>query len=149
MSEFLVDQWVDKFQLDQRLAADCHVVGELALSRVLLMDDSRYPWLILVPKRPEITEVFQLSESDQHNLWREVTSVGEMLMKLSGGDKLNIGALGNMVPQLHVHVIAREKGDAAWPGPVWGVGERQAYTDDSRDQRFLELRNSFGEFLTQ
>ncbi len=120
------------FALHPRLAADCHALGELPLCRVLLMDDARYPWLILVPRRPDITEIYQLDAADRAALWAETNAAGEALMRLTGADKLNIAALGNQVPQLHMHLIARRRDDDAWPGPVWGVGEPQPYDDADR-----------------
>jgi diadenosine tetraphosphate (Ap4A) HIT family hydrolase len=115
------------FQLDSRLAADTIPLGRLALSRVLLMDDARYPWLILVPERPELAEIIELPEPDRIVLMREIAAVSEVLKALYAPDKLNVGALGNKVRQLHVHVLARFASDAAWPGPVWGVGEALPY----------------------
>jgi diadenosine tetraphosphate (Ap4A) HIT family hydrolase len=115
------------FQLDSRLAADTIPLGRLALSRVLLMDDARYPWLILVPERPELAEIIELPEPDRIVLMREIAAVSEVLKALYAPDKLNVGALGNKVRQLHVHVLARFASDAAWPGPVWGVGEAASY----------------------
>ena len=115
------------FTLHPQLAADCITVTDLPLCRVLLLNDSRFPWLVLVPRRANITEAYQLNADEQTVLWQEVTGCGEALMGHHGGDKLNIGALGNIVPQLHVHVIVRFQNDAAWPGPVWGVGKAEAH----------------------
>jgi diadenosine tetraphosphate (Ap4A) HIT family hydrolase len=115
------------FQLDARLAADTHFVGELELSRVLLMNDARFPWLILVPRRAGLREIIELARDDQHLLLDEINAVAHVLHALHKPVKLNIAALGNMVAQLHVHVIARFTQDAAWPRPVWGVGTSQAY----------------------
>ena len=115
------------FALDPRLDADTYPLGRLALSRLLLMNDARYPWLILVPERADLAEIIDLSETEQILLMREITLASQVLRKLFDPDKLNIGALGNRVRQLHVHVLARFVSDAAWPGPVWGVGEAQAY----------------------
>lgn len=117
------------FELDPRLAADCLPVGDLPLCRVLLMNDARFPWLVLVPRQAERVEVDDLDEADQARLWREVVATGAVLKDLTGGQKLNIAALGNQVRQLHVHVIARQVGDAAWPGPVWGQGQAESYPD--------------------
>jgi diadenosine tetraphosphate (Ap4A) HIT family hydrolase len=115
------------FQLDPRLDADTIPLGRLTLSRVLLMNDARYPWLILVPERPDVTEIIDLSVADRVTLLHEVSAASEVLRSLYQPDKLNVGALGNRVRQLHVHVLARYQSDAAWPGPVWGVGEAQPY----------------------
>ena len=120
------------FALDPRLAADTHALLELPLSRALLMDDMRFPWIILVPRVAGLRELTELPRDDQHALLDEINRAAHVLHAIAKPDKLNIGALGNVVPQLHVHVIARHVGDAAWPRPVWGVGERVPYTDDER-----------------
>lgn len=132
----------DGFALHPRLASDTTPVVELALSRVLLMDDARFPWLILVPMRPDLREIYDLSAGDQATLWQEVSRVGEMLMRETGGDKLNVAALGNQVPQLHVHVIARRTDDPAWPGPVWGAGQAEARDQRVRDAIVRSLREA-------
>jgi len=128
------------FTLDPRLAADTHLIGEFELSRVLLMDDARFAWLILVPRRAHLRELIELPREDQHVLLDEINRCAHVLHALRRPDKLNIAALGNMVPQLHVHVIARHVGDAAWPRPVWGVGERVPYAPDARAARLAALR---------
>ncbi|MFM9864475.1 MAG: HIT domain-containing protein [Micropepsaceae bacterium] len=115
------------FALDPRLAGDTVWVCDWTLSSVLLMDDRRYPWLVLVPRRPNLVEPFDLSPGDQERLWREVGHAGALLKRTTGSAKINIGALGNIVSQLHVHVIARTEGDAAWPGPVWGKGSAERF----------------------
>ncbi len=120
------------FVLDSRLAADTHVVGELPLSRLLLMDDARFPWLILVPRIAGARELIDLDEADRHTLLGELSDVGRVLETLLRPDKLNIAALGNVVPQLHVHLIARYTQDAAWPKPVWGHATPVAYADGAR-----------------
>ncbi|MBY5926356.1 MULTISPECIES: HIT family protein [unclassified Halomonas] len=119
------------FVIDPRLVADTYPVTELPLCQLRLMDDARYPWLVLIPRRANVTEVFDLSEADQQQLWREATRLGQALKTHAGGDKLNIASLGNMVAQLHVHVIVRREGDTAWPGPVWGHSQAIAYDKDS------------------
>ncbi|MBX3692612.1 HIT domain-containing protein [Dokdonella sp.] len=121
----------DAFTLDPRLAGDTHVVADLALSRVLLMDDARWPWLILVPRRAGLRELLDLDLDAQQLLLDEIHRAGRALQRLHAVDKLNIAALGNVVAQLHVHVIARQVGDAAWPQPVWGRGEREPYSADT------------------
>lgn len=128
------------FALDPRLVADTHVIGELPLCRLLLMDDARYPWLILVPRIAGARELIDLDESDQRSLLAELAGVGRALEALLGPDKLNIAALGNVVPQLHVHVIARHTRDAAWPRPVWNVGERDPYAPDALQRRLAAMR---------
>jgi len=129
------------FELDSRLAADTFLVGETPLSQALLMNDARYPWLILVPRRSDITEPFELSEADQAQLWQESMRLGEVMKARFAADKLNIAALGNQVAQLHVHHIARFHTDEAWPGPVWGVGSAVPYSDAARDALIGELRS--------
>jgi diadenosine tetraphosphate (Ap4A) HIT family hydrolase len=121
------------FQLHERLAADTVQVCDLAVSRVLLMNDGRYPWLILVPQRANAVELFDLSESDRTLLMREIAHCSEVLKSSTGAQKINVGALGNLVPQLHIHIVARNPGDAAWPGPVWGFGKAEAYAPAARD----------------
>lgn len=132
------------FALHPQLAADTIEVGSVGLCSVLLMNDSQYPWLILVPQRPDIREVYDLSPSDQSLLWQEVSHCGQGLMDLHRGFKLNIGALGNMVPQLHIHVIARQTDDPAWPGPVWGVKPAVAYSEDDLAGYLPQLRELLG-----
>ncbi|UPG96104.1 HIT domain-containing protein [Luteibacter aegosomatissinici] len=117
------------FELDARLAGDTVVVGDLPLCRVLLMRDQRFAWLVLVPRHAGLVEVADLAEADRAALWREVDQAGAALRTVAPCDKLNIGALGNIVRQLHVHVVARVEGDAAWPGPVWGSGKAEPYAD--------------------
>lgn len=117
------------FLLDPRLAGDCHVVADLELCRLLLMDDSRYPWLILVPRLPGLRELADLDRGRQHRLLDEIAVATRALEVFGPFHKLNIGALGNVVEQLHVHVIARRIGDAAWPAPVWGKGQAALYAD--------------------
>jgi len=130
-----------EFELDPRLAADTFLVGETPLCLLLLMNDARYPWLILVPRRGDITEPFELGEADQAQLWQESMRLGEAMKAHFAADKLNIAALGNQVAQLHVHHIARFHVDAAWPGPVWGVGSAVPYGDAARDALVGELRS--------
>ena len=131
----------DRFELDPRLAADTFVVGETPLSQVLLMNDARYPWLILVPRRSDVTEPFELSEVDQAQLWQESMRLGEAMKAHFSADKLNIAALGNQVAQLHVHHIARFHEDDAWPGPVWGIGSAVPYRDTALDALIGKLRS--------
>ena len=128
------------FELDARLAADTHAVGELELSRVLLMDDARFPWLILVPRRAGMRELIDLPRDEQHVLLDEIDRCATVLRDLEQPDKLNVAALGNVVAQLHVHVIARTRQDAAWPRPVWGIGARIAYDDSALQLRLSNLR---------
>jgi diadenosine tetraphosphate (Ap4A) HIT family hydrolase len=115
------------FSLDPRLAADTMPVGDLPLSTVLLLDDSRFPWLVLVPKRSGLSELTDLSDEDGAALMGEIRVATRVMLELAKPDKVNVGALGNVVAQLHVHVVGRFRSDPAWPGPVWGFGERAPY----------------------
>jgi diadenosine tetraphosphate (Ap4A) HIT family hydrolase len=136
-----------RFALDARLIADTHAIGELPLSQLLLMDDARFPWLILVPRIAGARELIDLDERDQQSLLAEINLVGRALETLLNPNKLNVAALGNVVPQLHVHVIARFTGDAAWPQPVWGRGERLAYAETELAARIAQLRTALGAAL--
>ena len=131
----------DQFELDPRLAADTFLVGATSLSQVLLMNDARYPWLILVPRQGDITEPFELSEADQAQLWEESMRLGQAIKAHFAADKINIAALGNQVAQLHVHHIVRFHVDAAWPGPVWGVGSAVAYEQAAAERLMEDLRS--------
>ncbi|SCW60690.1 HIT domain-containing protein [Ancylobacter rudongensis] len=116
------------FVLDPRLEGDSFPVIDLPLATVRLMDDARFPWAILVPRRPRLAELIDLDNEARATLWGEIDAVSRALKALTACDKLNVAALGNMVRQLHIHVIARFERDAAWPGAVWGAGgERQSY----------------------
>jgi len=113
--------------LHPQLEKDCFVVGQLPLCTLLLLNDANYPWFILVPQREGITEIHQLSDEDQQQLMRESSQLAAVIEKEFNADKINIAALGNMVPQLHVHHIVRYKTDPAWPAPVWGKVEAIPY----------------------
>jgi len=128
------------FALDPRLQNDTQHVASLALCEVLLMDDTRFPWLVLVPRRDGMSEICDLSPDEQTQLWREVTQASQVLRTLAPFDKLNLGALGNIVRQLHVHVVGRREGDAAWPGPVWGSGAAVRYEEPARAALHERLR---------
>jgi len=117
-------------QLDERLKQDCHLLGSFELCSLLLLDDSNYPWFILVPMREQITEIHQLTENDQQQLLKESMNFSRCLEDVFQPDKLNIAALGNVVPQLHIHHIARYKNDPCWPAPVWGAVEAIPYDED-------------------
>ncbi|HST28423.1 MAG TPA: HIT domain-containing protein [Rudaea sp.] len=130
------------FILDPRLAGDTHRVGDLDLSRVLLMDDARFPWLILVPRRANLRELIDLDVAHQQRLLAEIDRCARVLHALEKPEKLNIAALGNVVAQLHVHVIARRANDAAWPRPVWGFGEREPYAPIELHDRLDALRGA-------
>jgi diadenosine tetraphosphate (Ap4A) HIT family hydrolase len=115
------------FQLHPRLQQDCLVLGRLELCRVLLMNDSSYPWLILVPERSEVREIFELTDADQMQLIRESSLLAAHLQFTFDPDKLNVAAIGNIVPQLHLHHVVRYRTDPAWPAPVWGQRPPKPY----------------------
>lgn len=115
----------EAFDLDPRLAAETVLVTRWPVCRVLLQDDARFAWLILVPQRAGLSELYELEPDDRMQLTREIDAAARALKEETGALKINVGALGNIVRQLHVHVIARREGDAAWPGPVWGKGTRE------------------------
>ena len=131
---------MSEFTLDSRLAADTHVIGELGLCRALLMDDARFPWLVLVPRRADLRELLDLARADQHELLDEINRCAQALRTLDKPDKLNIAALGNVVAQLHVHVIGRRTTGAAWPRPVWNGVEREPHAADALQRRLAALR---------
>jgi diadenosine tetraphosphate (Ap4A) HIT family hydrolase len=118
------------FQLDERIVRDSDLLTKIGLCELRLMKDSRWPWLMLVPQRPGACEIFDLTPLDQTMLTFETTLVAEALKTVTGATKINVAALGNIVRQLHVHVIARSEGDANWPGPVWGFGTAEPRTAD-------------------
>lgn len=118
------------FALDSRLQQDTVWLGDYPLCSLLLMNDAQYPWFILVPRREDVSELFQLDAADQLQLWRETTALAEVLKDCFAADKMNVATLGNMVSQLHMHVIVRRCEDAAWPAPVWGKHPAQAYTPE-------------------
>ena len=138
MDSGLTKDW----SLHSQLAQDTIPIGDLPLTRALLTNDANYPWLILVPRLPGLVELIDLEENAQVQLLGEIAATARALKNMTQCDKLNIAALGNQVPQLHVHVIARRHGDAAWPKPVWGVKPPLAY-EKGQLHAFLEsLRQS-------
>ncbi|WP_028634593.1 HIT domain-containing protein [Pseudomonas parafulva] len=118
------------FVLDSRLQLDTVVLGDFELCQLLLSKDANYPWFILVPKRPGVSELFDLDAAEQHQLWQETTQLAVALKASYGADKMNVATLGNVVSQLHMHVIVRMQGDAAWPAPVWGKCPAVSYSDE-------------------
>ena len=116
------------FVLDSRLQQDTVWVGDYPLCSLLLMNDAQYPWFILVPRREDVSELFQLDGADQLQLWQETNGLAEVLKDCFAADKMNVATLGNVVSQLHMHVIVRRREDAAWPAPVWGRHPAQPYT---------------------
>lgn len=130
------------FSLDPTLAGDTLAVCDLPLSAVRLMNDQRFPWLILVPRRVGASEIIDLEPADRFRLSDEVAVVSRILANLTHPKKLNVAAIGNIVSQLHVHIVARQENDAAWPRPVWGVGEAQVYADDVASRFIANLRGA-------
>ncbi len=137
------------FALHPQLALDATPVGDLALSRVLLMNDANYPWLILVPQRAGAVEIIDLADDEQVQLMRDIAQASRALKAAAPCDKLNVAAIGNVVPQLHVHVVARRRDDAAWPKPVWGAAPAVPYAPAARDALMARLRDAFGAALTR
>jgi diadenosine tetraphosphate (Ap4A) HIT family hydrolase len=129
------------WSLHPQLAKDTVPLGDLALTRVLLANDANYPWLILVPRLPALSEIIDLEQSEQVQLVAEIDAAARALKTVTACDKLNIAALGNQVAQLHVHVIARRKSDAAWPNPVWGAAPPVPYDPAARDRLIDALRH--------
>ena len=130
-------------QLHERLKKDCHLLGNFELCSLLLLDDTNFPWFILVPMREQVTEIHQLTENDQQQLLKESMNFSRCLEDVFQPDKLNIAALGNVVPQLHIHHIARYKNDACWPAPVWGAVKAIPYDEDRLAEITAKLKGWF------
>jgi diadenosine tetraphosphate (Ap4A) HIT family hydrolase len=130
------------FELDPRLEGDSVPLIWLGLCELRLMNDQRWPWLVLVPQRPGITELHDLTPLDQAMLTFETNMVAQGLKRATGCTKINSGALGNIVRQLHVHVVARSEGDPGWPGPVWGFGPREPYKKHTMHALIDKIRNA-------
>lgn len=131
------------FNLDERFVRDSEFVISLGLCQLRLQNDSRWPWLVMIPQRNDLSEVFELSPLDQTMLTFEMNLVAKALKEVTGADKMNVGALGNIVRQLHVHVIARNEGDANWPGPVWGFEKSIPYNDTVKAALIAKLKDAF------
>ena len=129
-----------KFDLHPKLAADSLALGDFPLCRLLLMDDAQYPWFILVPRREGAREIYLLHDADQQQLLRESAQLSRAIMQAYAGEKLNVAALGNVVPQLHVHHVVRYSRDPAWPAPVWGRHPPRPYDDAACRARLDALR---------
>jgi diadenosine tetraphosphate (Ap4A) HIT family hydrolase len=128
------------FKLNAQLAKDTIALGDMPLSRILLINDRTYPWLLLVPRRWDVGEITDLGAIERSHLMTEIVQVADALKAETGCDKINIAALGNVVPQLHVHVIARFTTDPAWPRPVWGYAPPISYGEQERDEVVSRLR---------
>lgn len=136
-----------QFELDARLAKDTVFVANWNLCEVRLMDDAQFPWLVLVPRRAGVSELDDLNEHDRTRLMHEIQRAMKALRAVVDCDKLNVGALGNIVRQLHVHVLARRKDDPAWPGPVWGHGPAHHYLPEARDKLVAALRKEGHDYV--
>ncbi|WP_374381495.1 HIT domain-containing protein [Dongia sp.] len=133
------------FTLHPQLSADTFLVADWPLCRILRMNDQTYPWLILVPRRNALREIIDLSEDDQLTLMREISRTSTALRDLTSAHKLNVAALGNAVPQLHIHIIARFTGDPAWPRPIWGVNPPKPFDEASARAEAERLRAALGQ----
>ena len=132
------------WSLHPQLERDTETIGDLALSRLLISNDANYPWLLLVPRRPHACEIVDLGAAEQHQLTREIALVSRALKAVTVCDKLNVAAIGNVVPQLHIHIIARRRDDPAWPKPVWGAVPAQAWNPARRECLIAALRGNIG-----
>lgn len=133
------------FELHSQLQADCIPVGDFPLCRLLLLNDRQYPWLVLVPRRAELREVFELAEADRAQFHRESDLLAQVLSETFKADKMNVAALGNMVPQLHVHHIVRYRQDPAWPAPVWGKLPAVPYAENELADMLQRVRVALGD----
>jgi diadenosine tetraphosphate (Ap4A) HIT family hydrolase len=131
---------ISQFQLHERLKQDCIFIGRFALCQLLMMNDSQFPWFILVPERFDIKEIYQLNSVDRQLLSEESCLLAENMADLFNADKMNMAAIGNMVPQLHIHHIVRYHTDKAWPAPVWGKFAAQPYTEQQRVELITKVK---------
>lgn len=129
------------FELDKILKKDTFFVHDMELCQLLLLNNQHYPWLVLVPKRADKTEIFELSEKDQILLSREVNKISKMSKEIFGADKINIAAFGNVVSQLHIHIIARYKNDRVFPDPVWLDKEKKEYLNDDEKEIIKKINS--------
>ena len=131
------------FQLHPRLRQDCITIGRFDLCQLLMMNDSQYPWFILIPEKAGITEIYQLSKPEQHALTDESSYLAENLATLYKADKMNIAAIGNLVPQLHIHHVVRYQTDKAWPAPIWGKFAAVPYTQQQITDNIARVKKAF------
>ncbi|SHL26361.1 HIT domain-containing protein [Roseibium suaedae] len=131
------------FDINPRLEGDSLFVADLPLCAVRLMKDANYPWLMLIPRRGDLIEIIDLPEEDQQQLMREIALASRILKAATDCEKINVGAIGNMVSQLHVHVVARFREDAAWPAPVWGAVPATAYESGKAERLIATLQDAF------
>lgn len=137
------------FQLHPQLQKDCILLGRLELCQLLLMNDSQYPWFILVPEIGDIREIYQLTPTDRSLLQEESCQLAERLARLFKADKMNVAAIGNLVPQLHIHHIVRYRLDKAWPAPVWGKFDSIPYTEHHLEELLPKIKTAFDDILTR
>jgi diadenosine tetraphosphate (Ap4A) HIT family hydrolase len=137
------------FALDPRLEKDCRALGDWPLCRLLLMNDANYPWFILVPRRQDVREIYELSDADRAQLWTESAQLSRAAMQAFAGHKLNVAALGNVVPQLHLHHVVRSPDDPAWPSPVWGRIPAKPYPPLALDDVVQRLRSALPDALKE
>ncbi len=135
------------YELHSQLAKDTTQIGQFELCDVLLMNDDRYPWVILVPRRVNVREIHQLSEAEQQRLLQESSFVSQAMTQLFSAHKMNVAALGNIVEQLHLHHVARFTSDFAWPKPVWGIGDAMPYSDVAAKAMLSQLKRVLGDYL--
>ena len=133
------------FHLHPRLEADTHLIANLTLCQLRLMNDARFPWSVLVPQRSDLVGVHELTPHDQKQLIEESSLVSRLFSRLYQPDRINVGALGNLVPQLHWHVVARHSQDPCWPGPVWGCGETRPYETVELEARLQQIATALAE----
>ena len=136
------------FQLHPNLKRDCVFVGSFELCQLLMMNDCQYPWFLLVPQKPDLTELYHLEKPDRQLLIEESSWLAENLAQLYQADKMNIAAIGNLVPQLHIHHIVRYKNDKAWPAPVWGKFAAVPYTEQQMSENLVLVKERLGRYLT-
>jgi diadenosine tetraphosphate (Ap4A) HIT family hydrolase len=132
------------WSLHPQLQQDAETVGDLPLSRLLISKDANYVWLLLVPRRAGASEIIDLDAADQRQLMTEITMVSATLKAITACDKLNVAAIGNVVPQLHVHVVARRRDDPAWPKPIWGAVPARAWDPAARERLVAAVRGKVG-----
>ncbi|WP_438970102.1 HIT domain-containing protein [Methylophaga sp.] len=135
------------YELHPQLQKDTIRIGQFELSDVLLMNDERYPWVILVPRRVNVREIHQLTETEQQQLLKESSFVAKAMTQLFSAQKMNVAALGNIVEQLHLHHVARFTSDASWPKPVWGIGQAAPYSDVASKVMLSQLERVLGDYL--
>jgi diadenosine tetraphosphate (Ap4A) HIT family hydrolase len=136
------------FQLHPRLQQDCIPVGRFKLCRLLMMNDSQFPWFILVPEQADVSEIYQLAKTDRQILIEESSRLAEMLADVYQADKMNIATIGNMVPQLHIHHVVRYRRDKAWPQPVWGKLAAVPYTEQQIMENLTLVKTRLADTLT-